>query len=85
MVVKAEQVPDEHDVAPVTPVNWYPDGRESTKEQDGFIVMLWEEPSPGKVDGEGLHPVMVIVCCEPPFTLLKAAVIGWVTAVATTS
>jgi hypothetical protein len=42
--------------------------------------MSYVVPSPWKDDGEGLHePAIVIVCGEPPLTLLKVAAKGWVT------
>ena len=47
------------------------------KLHEGDIVMLWDVPSPAKVEGEGLHPAIVMVWPdEPPFALLKFAAIG---------
>ncbi|MDG6899509.1 MAG: hypothetical protein JRN33_04575 [Nitrososphaerota archaeon] len=45
--------------------------------------MLCEVPSPAKVVGLGEQPLIVTVCWEPPFTLLKVAAMGWVTVVGT--
>jgi hypothetical protein len=45
--------------------------------------MLCEVPSPANEDGLGEQPLIEIVCCEPPFALLKVAVIGWVTVAGT--
>jgi hypothetical protein len=40
------------------------------KEQEGFIVMLWAEPSAEKLDGLGEQPLTVTVAEEAPFTIV---------------
>lgn len=68
-----EHVPDEQVFEPLPPVISYPAGTERVKGQSAYSVMSWVEPSPANDDEEELHPVIVMVCCEPPFTELKVA------------
>jgi hypothetical protein len=47
------------------------------KEQEGFIVIVWAEPSEAKVDGLGEQPLIVTVADEAE--LLMVILIGWLT------